>query len=490
VLGESSEAFQSSHAAFLFPSVAALYLIIEWTLRIVMLFYVPHRKTPAAARTWLLFIFFLPVVGVLLYAWFGRIYLPKKRHELHGRAATFVRRATHQWNTRWPLQKREVPPLVHHTTKLVERLGEFAPLGGNAVELLDEYDTAILRLIGDIDAAEHHIHLLYYIIADDAVGRKVVEALGRAVRRGVACRVLMDYLGSRPGLTHLAPVMTGMGIEVSAMLPVGMFRAKAARFDLRNHRKIVVIDGQVGYIGSQNLVISEFKPGLIFEDLVARVEGPVVSQLQVTFLADRYCEVESEIGGEGLFPMIKPAGSVTAQLLPSGPGYTGASVQHLVVALIHDAEKRIVITTPYFVPDEPLLQALQTAVMSGVEVHLILPHERDQFLVGFAQQSFYEELLECGVRIHLYKPRFLHAKHMSIDDSIAVVGSSNVDIRSFALNSEVSLVIYDKEIVQRQRAIEARYLESCDELTLEEWNKRSFMLRAFQNMCRLVDSFL
>ena len=158
--------------------------------------------------------------------------------------------------------------------------------------------------------------------------------------------------------------------------------------------------------------------------------------------------------------------------------------------MIHDAEKRVVITTPYFIPDEPLLQAMRTAVMTGVEVHLILSQQRDQFLVGFAQQSFYEEVLEAGVHIHLYQPRFLHAKHMTIDDSISVIGSNNVDIRSFALNNEICLIVYDEEVVRKHREIEARYLANSRELTLEEWSKRPIARQAFQSMCRLVDSFL
>lgn len=455
-----------------------------------MLFYVPQRKTPAAARTWLLFIFFLPVVGLPLYWWFGRIYLPTRRVELQQRATEWVIEATKQWDTLQAPEKRIVPTVVGQAARLSKALGGFPVSAGNSVELIDNYDVSLQALIDDIDGAQSHVHLLFYIFADDPVGKRVTDALARAAARGVKCRVMVDYLGSRPFFGQLGSTMRSKGIEVTPVMPVGVFHSKAARFDLRNHRKIAVIDGAIGHVGSQNVVAADFKRGLTFEELVARVKGPVVAQLQVSYLADRYLELEDIIDEEHLFPHPEPAGHVYAQVLPSGPGYAGGGIQNLIVAMIHDAEKRVVITTPYFIPDQPLLQAMATAAMTGVEVHLILSEQRDQFFVGFAQQSFYEEALEAGVRIHLYQPRFLHAKHMTIDDDISVIGSNNVDIRSFALNNEICLIVYDEEVVRKHRGIEARYLANSRELTLAEWNKRPLVQQAFQGVCRLVDSFL
>ncbi|HRK35014.1 MAG TPA: cardiolipin synthase [Candidatus Hydrogenedentes bacterium] len=472
------------------PSLGALYLTAEWVIRIAMLIYVPQRRTPSAARTWLLFIFFLPVVGILVYWWFGRIYLPKKRVDLQQRASEWVKKATTQWSIHRPPEQKDVPTIVGQAARLATALSRFSVTSGNAVTLLDDYDASIQQLIDDIDGAKSHVHLLFYIFADDIVGARVTDALDRATKRGVACRVLVDYLGSRPFLGRITEKLRAGGIEVTPVMPVGLFHANTARFDLRNHRKIAVIDGVIGHVGSQNIVSSDFKKGLIFEELVARVEGPVVSQLQVSFLADRYFELENVIQEDNLFPDPVAKGNVQAQVLPSGPGYEGGGIQNLIVAMIHDAEKRVVITTPYFIPDEPLLQAMRTAVATGVEVHLILSAQRDQFFVGFAQQSFYEEVLEAGVHIHLYEPRFLHAKHMTVDDSISVIGSNNVDIRSFALNNEICLIVYDEGIVRKHREIEARYMANSRKLTLEEWNKRPFITQAAQSVCRLVDSFL
>ncbi|MCC6156118.1 MAG: cardiolipin synthase [Candidatus Hydrogenedentes bacterium] len=472
------------------PSIGTIYLVLEWVIRIVMLFYVPQRKTPAAARTWLLFIFFLPIVGLPLYWWFGRIYLPTKRVELQKRATDWVLEATKQWDTLQSPEIRILPTVVGQAARLSKALGGFPVSAGNSVELIDNYDASLQALIDDIECAQSHVHLLFYIFAEDPVGKRVTDALARAAERGVKCRVMVDYLGSRPFFGQLGANMRRKGIEVTPVMPVGVFHSKAARFDLRNHRKIAVIDGTIGHVGSQNVVAANFKRGLVFEELVARVTGPVVSQLQVCYLADRYLEHEDLIEENGLFPHPEPVGEVHAQVLPSGPGYPGGGIQNLIVAMIHDAEKRVVITTPYFIPDQPLLQAMATAVLTGVEVHLILSEQRDQFFVGFAQQSFYEEVLEAGVHIHLYQPAFLHAKHMTIDNSISVIGSNNVDIRSFALNNEICLVVYDEDVVRKHREIEAHYLANSRELTLAEWNKRPLAQQAFQGVCRLVDSFL
>src|SRR5262249_19256238 len=176
---------------------------------------------------------------------------------------------------------------------------------------------------------------------------------------------------------------------------------KAARLDLRNHRKVAVIDGAVGYAGSQNLVGAEFKPGLVYEELVARVTGPIVLELQYVFVGDWYLETEEVLDGVDIFPDPVHTGGVAAQTLPSGPSYPAQNNRRVVVSLLYAARKRAVITTPYFIPDEPLLLALKTAASRGVEVHLIVSRQQDQLLVGLAQKSYYEELLEAGVKIHL-----------------------------------------------------------------------------------------
>jgi cardiolipin synthase len=467
------------------------WVLSEWVIRLTMLVYVPQRRNPAATRTWLLLIFFQPWIGLLLYAAIGRITLPKRRLAMQSRARARLRAAQEQWLERARFAEADIPAELHQAVTLVKNLGDFHILDGNEFELLDDYEAALQRLVADFDAARDHIHVLFYIFEDDDTGRRVGAALMRAAKRGVHCRVLMDFAGSRRALRRLAPRMRRAGVSVAGMLPVGLFREKAARFDLRNHRKIVVIDGAIGYAGSQNIVNAESQPGLVNEELVVRVRGPVVSQLQVVFLADHYLEREERIVEHELFPTppCEP-GTAAAQVLPSGPGYRYANAQKAMVALIHGAQRRVVITTPYFIPDEAVMQAMLTATLRGVEVHLVVSQEADHKLVHYAQESYYEPLLEAGVKIHCYQPRFLHAKHLSIDDSVALIGSSNVDLRSFTLNNEITLLIYDAGVVAQLRRVQERYFSHSHLITAREWARRPLLTRVLQNTARLTDSLL
>jgi cardiolipin synthase A/B len=242
--------------------------------------------------------------------------------------------------------------------------------------------------------------------------------------------------------------------------------------------------------GSQNLVTAEFKKGLAYEDLMIRVTGPVVLELQYLFAADWFLETNEVLDGENEFPAPEIAGAVPAQALPSGPAFPTQNNQRLFVALVHGALKKVVLTTPYFIPDEPLLQAMQTASLRGVEVHLVVSEMGDHPIVSLAQESYYEELLEAGIRIHPYRTNFLHAKHLSIDNAVAVIGSSNLDIRSFALNAEVMLMLYDSDVVSRLAAEQERYYANAELLTLATWEQRSFGRKLAENLARLLSPLL
>jgi cardiolipin synthase len=332
--------------------------------------------------------------------------------------------------------------------------------------------------------------MLFYIFEADETGRRVADALARAARRGVECRVMMDAVGSKHGLRGLAPGLRKEGVEVQEMLPAGLFRRSTARFDLRNHRKIAVMDGCIGYTGSQNIVNPAFVKGYPNEELLARVTGPVVAQLQAVFLADHYFETDQPLTYQDHFPQLPATGPSPAHLLPSGPGYGRENGQEFIAALLYAARHRVVITTPYFVPDEPILQSIISATDRGVEVHLVVSMHANQLVTQWAQQSFYETLLECGVAIHLYEPRFLHAKHLTVDDDIALLGSTNMDIRSFALNAEINLVVYDPSVVSRMKEVQQRYFAHSERLSAQVWKRRSLARKVLQNSARLADSLL
>ena len=465
------------------------YLISEWLVRIVMLVYVPQRRSPASARAWLLLIFFLPALGVVLYALIGRAYLPPRRLAQQARIIELMQSMPQRFS--WvPRSGLKIEPEIAQAVRLARNLGSFDVAQANRIELLPDYQGSLDRLLRDIAEARQSVHLLYYIFADDGTGRRAAEALEQAARRGVSCRVLLDSVGSRAALHKLTPRLRAAGVEVVPLLPLRVLRRGRVRLDLRNHRKIAVIDGAVGYVGSQNIVHDTANRGLTNEELVVRVEGPVVQQLQAVLLADHYQETGKEIEDGTLFPQPRPAGNSPAQVLPSGPGHQAGNTQQVLVSLIYAARRRVDLTTPYFVPDATFLMAMRTVAARGVEVNLVVSRHSNKPVVQFAQQSYYEDLLAAGVKIYLYRGAFLHAKYTSIDESVAVIGSSNLDIRSFALNSEVSLLVYDPQVVADLRRIQDRHIGDSDEVTLERWRQRSPVRRWLQNMCRLADTLI
>ncbi len=466
------------------------FVAAEWVVRIGMLVVVPFRRSPDAAKGWLLLIFFEPTIGIALYLLIGRPRLPALRRE---RSEEFIANAE-------PIYRRLArSPAIYHpepgpelapAVRLAEALGDMPILGGNAIEVLTDYEEIIDRLVADIDAAQRNVHLLFYIFADDSVSARVVDALARAVERGVACRVLADSVGSRPAFRKMLPRFSAAGIAAAETLPVGFLRRHTARLDLRNHRKIAVVDGRVGWTGSLNIVDSTFKPGLTYEELMVRVTGPVVLELQAVFVADWFIETGELVGDAETFPEPAIAGDMAAQVLPASPAFPHQNTQRLIVALIHAARKRVVITTPYFIPDAALLQALSTAVLRGVDVRLVVPAQDDQILVCLAQKSYYAELLASGVKICRYGKRFLHAKQATIDSDVAWIGSSNMDIRSFVLNAEVTLLAYDDRVCALLEAEQERYFRDGEWLEAATWGRASLPRQVAWNLARLLSPLL
>jgi cardiolipin synthase len=466
------------------------FILGEWAIQLVMLAVVPFRRTPAAAKGWLLFIFFLPWIGLLLYALIGRPTMPRWRVEQMARLPQAMAKVRERVLNHPNVFHPELLPGLEWTGYLAEKLGRMPSLGGNAAEIMVDYDTILARLVTEIDHARNHVHLLYFLFAVDTATVPVIAALGRAVERGVACRVLVDALGSRSTLPILIPKLTALGVDTREMLPVDLFRLKRARLDLRNHRKIAIVDGRVALTGSQNLVASDFVAGINYEELVLRLTGPAVLELQYIFAADWFLETNEVLEGEDIFPGPEITGSIPIQALASGPDFPTQNNQRFIVALIHAARNQIKITTPYFIPDEPMLQALQTAVLRGVDVHLVVSETEDQVLVSWAQRSYYEELLEAGVKVHLYQKNFLHAKFLTIDDHIGLVGTSNMDIRSFVLNAEHILVIHDPGMTSRLKTEQQRYISNCRSLALQHWRQRPFRIKLAEHLARLMSPLL
>lgn len=336
-----------------------LLLISEWTIRITMLLVVARKRRPNSAVAWLLIIFFEPLIGLALYLLIGENRLPRRRMGEYKEVldAGHVRE---RFRGHSGIVQPRVEERFKATISMAERLGNLPILGGNHVALIGLDGDFAEQLVQDIDHAKDHVHLLYYIFGCEDIGERVGQALARAVERGVACRVLMDGVGSRKTLKRFGPGLRQVGVEVHAALPVGVFRRRVARFDLRNHRKLAVIDGSIGYTGSHNLIgaSSYGRQDLAWVDLSVRVQGPAVLNLQSVFMSDWNYETGQALDEERYFPDVKPSGNVALQVFPSGPIYNIEIFQRLVVSALHAAQRHVVITTggvacvdPQFGPD-------------------------------------------------------------------------------------------------------------------------------------------
>jgi cardiolipin synthase len=466
----------------MWENIDVVWYAAEWVIRIGALLIVPQRRTPAATRAWLLLIFFLPVPGLVLFLLIGSPRFPAWRKTRFRALEPFYRETAAALAAQAPDLGGRQP-----IADLAADLGHFPATGGNDVVFIDDYDAVIDRLEADIDGASRFVHLLVYIFADDQVGHRIAAALGRAAQRGVETRVMFDPVGSHRWRKGTLRLLADHGIETREALPWRYLRGRSRR-DMRNHRKLFVIDGQIGYAGSQNLVAKDFRPGVVNRELVVRVTGPVVSAIEAVVQAD-WCLETGEVPKRPV-TVPEPAGTAQAQLLPSGADYRSEGFEALLVWQIHQARERIVIVTPYFIPDEDLLGALHTATARGVRVDIVVSQVVDQRLVNLSQSSYYDDLLSTGIRIHLYRDYLLHAKNIGIDGRLAIVGSSNVDLRSFQLNQEASLLLYDAESIARVDAIHRGYIAASTPVDLKEWRRRPWLRRLAENIARLFNSLL
>lgn len=472
--------------------LGAVYVIIA----IAALGIIPGNRRPSAAMAWILLILFLPYVGVILFLLLGSNSIGRRRSRNQAQANEIIREHT----TAAELREEDYKGAewLRTVVALNRTLGALSSQSGNSSQVITGYQDSIDAMTEEINRAQRYVNVEFYIMSVDNATGTFFDALERAHLRGVTVRVLFDHIGSLrvPGYRRMIRRLKSIGLQWRPMLPISPLQGRWRRPDLRNHRKIVVVDGRVAFIGSQNIIAAGYNKWVpfgvrrIWVDLMTRMEGDVVTAINTVFATDWYNETD-ELLVEELqpYPRDEPAGDVTAQVLPSGPGYATENNLQLFNTLIYSAQERISITSPYFVPDESLLRAVTTAAQRGVAVELFVSERGDQFLVHHAQQSYYLALLEAGVRIFLYpKPFVLHAKHFCIDDKVTVIGSSNMDMRSFELNLEVSLMMLGAKTVESIRAVEDQYRQRSLELSIEQWRIRSPAAKFVDNVARLTAS--
>lgn len=472
-------------------------LIAHIVIGFVATVLVSANRRPSAAIAWVLAIIFIPFLGAAAFLLVGVGRLPRRRREKQREVTDLILARTDGLTQL--SHREEWPDWLASAVALNRNLGALPMVGGNTVDLLDDYSGSFDAMITEIDAATDYVHVEFYILVHDDATAPFFDALARAVARGVEVRVLSDHLSGLmlPRRTETIDALHAMGAQWHAMLPLRPWKGQWQRPDLRNHRKLVVIDGVVGFTGSQNLIDSSYLKkknvarGLHWHELMVRITGPAVRELNAVFLTDWFSETDEMLPLDTTPVVLGPgAEKVDAQVLPSGPSFDNDNNLKLYALLIHNAQRRLSITSPYFVPDESIELAIVTAAARGVEVELFVSAVGDQALVFHAQRSYYEALLRAGVSIYLYRsPTVLHSKHFTIDDDVAVVGSSNMDIRSFSLNMEVSLLVHGREFVDRMRKVENDYRATSDKLELADWLGRPVRQKVLDNLARLTSSF-
>lgn len=471
------------------------WVVVGWIIRIVMIPVVARRHGPAHAMAWLAPIFLFPVLGMLFYLWLAHYGLQRSadRHRAVREAVETDDRLRDQSRHRmrdWTAADHG--DLVRLTERIVtDRIGGFPILGGNAVELLGRPGEMVDRLVADVERAEHHAHLLFYQFVDDDTGRRVAAALARAAARGVACRVLCDGWASRSMRKSLGEWMEAHGIALHSALPVNPLRQPLSRIDIRNHRKIAVVDGRVAYTGSDNIHDPDHAlDDGVWHQLSARVEGPAALQLQMLFVEDwRFATGELLQGGD-VFPGPREVGRVPVQTVPGGPSYPAHVLQHVLVQVIGEANESLVLTTPYLVPDEPILLALRLAALRGVDVRILIPRRSDRRVADAAARAFFQELLSAGVEVHLHPRGIVHLKTLSVDQAVAVVGTANLDRRSLFLNYEDVLLLFDHGSAERLRQVQEHYLRESEPVDAEAWCRRPTRDQYLQHTAKLLSPLL
>jgi cardiolipin synthase len=463
-------------------------------IRVVM-----SNRSVGASLAWICVVFLFPILGPSIYLLIGELRLGSRRRRL-------VQRLEEPLARRYRVLDRE--DLVVDWKKagfdfeMLARAGRemlrVPALPGNRFELFENWNSVFDRLIDDIDSAKVNCDLEFYIWHDAGRAKEIGDALIRASQRGVTCRVLVDAIGSLAFLrSSAAKAMRAAGVHIQAALPGGLWRLPFVRFDLRLHRKIVVIDDQFAWTGSLNLVDPRFfkQESQVGQwvDAMVRLEGPVVEALAITFQSDWYVETNStavdlpDVTGD---QPIRNVGNTNIQVLPSGPAKRVEAIEMLLITAVYAARQEVIITTPYFVPSEALQSALSSAAWRGVEVTVVVPQKVDSALVRWASRAFISDLIESGVRFAEFHGGLLHTKSVTIDGRAALFGSLNMDPRSFRLNFEITLGVYDRLFASELRRLQHAYLAQSDYVDIDDWSKRTWLVRFGERAARLLGPLL
>ncbi|MBW3520028.1 cardiolipin synthase [Flavobacterium sp. NKUCC04_CG] len=483
------------------------FLLLEATYGLIVLAVVLRviydSNSTSKTLAYLLLVILVPVVGILFYFSFGINY--RKRKMYSKKLATdeiFLKNFENRMEKIKKSFTEKQFPLVESNRSMIRLLSnknmENSPLLiNNQAEILLNGEAFFPKLIADLKQAKHHIHLEYYIYENDEIGNQIKNILIDKVKAGVAVRFIYDDFGCRSIRKNIVVELREAGVEIFAFNKITWI-ALANRMNYRNHRKIVIIDGQISYTGGINISdryvnAKKTTPALYWRDTHLRIFGDATYALQHIFLSDwNFCSKQSLTVNEDFFPLIDcdDCAKLPMQIVASGPDSQVPSILYSVVKAINDAKSEILFTTPYYIPDESLQQAMIMAAMSGKKVKILLPQVSDSKMVQWASQSYFEELLEAGVELYFYQKGFIHAKSFVTDSGVSSIGTCNLDHRSFDLNFEVNAIVYDTDFADQMREIFYADCEHAVRLNHKRWYKRTHWKRLQNSFLRLFSPLL
>ncbi|MCD5414573.1 MAG: cardiolipin synthase [Clostridiales bacterium] len=476
-------------------------------LNIIMLFFsiltffvciivLMENRSPQRTVAWLLVLIFLPVAGLMFYLYIG---------QNHRKKRTFIKKSKEDYKLLRRLLKEQInftscADIAKRTGlesrwKIISLLlnSTHSPITiNNSIQVLQNGEKKFSEILLAIKSAKHHIHMEYFIIKDSEIGVTIRDALIEKANEGIEVRLVYDAVGSWKLKKSFIDPMKRAGIKVGVFLPVTLpFLGSSLNY--RNHRKILIVDGKIGFLGGINIgdeYLGKSKKMGFWRDTHLKILGEAVYVLQVIFLMDWYFVYSEELDDEIYFPKQAYCGEKMIQIAASGPDSYWQSIHQAFFSLISVATERIFITTPYLIPDESISMALKTAALSGVDTRIILPNKIDHYAVFWASKSHYMELLEAGVRIYEYDKGFIHGKVILVDGCFSTIGTANLDIRSFQLNFEVNAFIYDEEATKKLADDFYADIKSCIEINIEEYKKRSLARRVIESLARLFSPIL
>ena len=461
--------------------VNSLFLLaVVVTIIVVVL----DNRNPVKTLAWVLVLSFLPVVGMLFYFFFGRDVRKEK---------LISKRGYFRLN-KYPLAEyyeRKSGKDHHQLMRFFRLVNASLPFDGNQIDIYTSAYQMLAALLKAIDRAQHHIHLQFYIFEDDAVGRLLRDALIKKAKEGVEIRLLYDDVGSWKVKHEFFDRMREEGIETRGFLKV-RFPMFTSKVNYRNHRKVAVIDGRIGFVGGMNIALRYLK-GVSWgewRDTHVRIEGCAVYGLQVSFLTDWYAADHSLITSSRYYPEMPAYGDSSIQIVTSNPMGGVASIMQGLLVAIASSKKYFYVQTPYLLPTEPILMALKTAALGGVDVRIMIPERADSKITHLATLSYLDELMKCGVRIYRYKKGFLHSKLMVSDDMVSTVGSTNMDFRSFEHNFEVNAFMYDSGTALRMKEIFLVDQKDAELLQIKDWRMRPWYQKVGESVIRLFAPLL